>query len=173
MKVNNYQIIFNQEAIPDALDYMPFFRYLLVYCQHNLCPHKINYDYGMLDLIDGEVLANRLGLVMFKLKKETDLKEFTFDLKNEQDGFKVLKSGDFSNEFIEPICKEEFIMRLPPKFNSKITIEFNYGRGNEHARFSGIEGYRMSSKQGLKVNFQLADDLIQPSLEDLKLFLKS
>ena len=68
MNINYYTLNFKKDCVKDSEIYMPFMRYLLHYHQYNLCPKSITFHSEIGELIDGEVLAHRLGLIMFKLK---------------------------------------------------------------------------------------------------------
>lgn len=172
MNINNYEIEFAKTETIDLKEYMSVFRYFLYYSQQHLAPQRIVFQPELLEILEGEVFAHRLGLVMFKTTKD-DLSPCTykFEIKNDTDEVKSIFSGDLKAEGIEAINKVELLMRVPPRFNSSITVDFESGRGSAHARFSLIEGYRMDSKDNFKVRFELNGQTLDNTIENYKTLL--
>jgi hypothetical protein len=172
MNINNYEIEFARTDQIDLKNYMSVFRYFLYNSQQHLAPQKIAFQPELLEILEGEVFAHRLGLVMFKTAKG-DLTPCTykFNIVNDTDEIKSIYSGDLKAEGIEAINKVELLMRVPPRFNSFITVEFEPGRGTDHARFSLIEGYRMDSKDNFKIRFELNGQTVDNTINNFKTLL--
>ena len=150
-------------------DYLSLLRYLIFYSQQYWAPYKVTYGTEFLSIEDGEVFANRLGLLTFKSKKPSPEPVGRFELENTTNEIKNVYSGDLVNSDFECTHKNELILKLPPFFKrSSLTIDFEKGRGTEHARFSRIEGYRMNTKDKLQVFFELNTLRFDPIWENLK-----
>lgn len=174
MNINYYQIEFAKDNDIELKNYMSLFRHYLYYSEQNLAPQKITFQPELLQILEGELFAHRLGLIMFK-RKDDSLEPCThrFEIVNQSDEVKSIYSKDLCTEEIEPINKTELVLRVPPKFKSAITIEFEKGKGTDHARYSRIEGYRMDTKDNCKIRFELNNQTIDKTIERFKSILNS
>ena len=173
-KVNQYVLSFKQSSL-EIDKYMPFLRYLIYYHESYWAPYSVNYTKEILELINGEIFAQRLGLIMFKIKeKEENSQEEEiveeFELLNESDQVKDLYSESLKGKKLEPLNSQELLLKVPPRFHAKIIIVFKKGKGSSHARFSLLEGYRFDKKES-KVNFEMTEAEFGPIWNELKTFL--
>ena len=157
MNLNKYQIDFKKVEDLELPNYMPLFRYLLYYNEKYVAPSRITFEPNLLQVVEGEVFAHRVGLIMFRAKGEVT-EPVVFNLENNTDSVMEVYSEALTDVLIEPIHKRELLLRLPPRFKTSLSVYFEIGRGADHARYSRIEGYRMDLKQNCRVNFEINSD---------------
>ena len=143
-----------------AQPYMPLVRYLLHYYEKTVVPNVVHYQSNMLELLDGQILANRLGLIPFTVKEGCSLEGQAFTVENLTSQPITVTGQHFSNQQIEPLSRDHLIFVAPPQFKTVLKIDFVHGRGSHHARFSKIEGYAMKVKeQGPLISFDSSQDM--------------
>ena len=129
--------------------YLALLKQVMYSCEQNTVPKEFYCNQKILsDVIDPELLARRLGLIVFQYKENYNQKncnQETFILENSSDNQKFFYTKDLKSDKIEPLRSDELLLVLPPKFKTEITIDFVTQKGCDNARSSTFEGFRYDS----------------------------
>lgn len=165
-KINYYKLKIKE---PVNKNYYSLLRYMIQNSENYWAPEKISYDPDLQEQIEGEIFANRLGLIMFRNKQEVLEKDHEYQIINDTQEIKKVYSSDFENDFFEPLDKKELLMLLKPKSAINLNIHFEIGNGVDHARFSKIEGFSFKDNQGKpEICFELTGFQFEPIWQKVK-----
>jgi hypothetical protein len=164
---------------------MPLCRSIIYLNQRNYAPESIRYQQKLNQMIDGDVLAKRLGLICFELKQDL-VPTHQYTIKNDTELKRWIKAKQFENEYFKPLQPQQIVFMMDAKTEVSLEITFSESDFSSSARYSLIEGYRLQqTEDSLRIEFESVkkDSLskkgliekIQPlfyTLQDFKRILK-
>jgi hypothetical protein len=147
-----YKLTWDKSKFKDKhQQYLALLKQVMYTCEENIVPIQFYCDQKALStVIDPELLARRLGLIVFEYKTGHNIQscpQQKYILQNTSDSQMFLYTRHLKSDKIEPIQKDELLLVLPPKFKTEISLDFTNERGCDNARSSTFEGFRYDSNQ--------------------------
>jgi len=157
MNLNCYKIQISKKN----KEFLDFFRYNLLEKEVTIMPKSVSFSKDFSEIMPEELLAKRLGLINFLPISNEFLEDtkYTYNFENPLQAQKRIYSKDFNNKDLQAIVPEELVFILPAKTDIQLELFFQKGSATESARFSRIEGLRLSQDEhNLYVLFEILND---------------
>jgi hypothetical protein len=146
-----YTIQVPKQSTIDLQKKISFIKQYIFKTERNYLPMTLHFGPSLKQIIDGDLLARRVGLTAYTTKQglKIDESEFTEKVKivNETEAKKWVKTEDLNLKRLDPVCGDQYLFVIPAQTTLEFQITFTQNRGISNARASVIEGIRFDQTQ--------------------------